>query len=121
MKLRMKFPSWRNVVCAHMMEDMLFKKEQGPHDPVCDLAAEYRAMMQGEQEACIRRRKQKEEPSRSNINNKQPFEHAPKIQALKHTMEEERQDHERQQTCLMEDNRIYFKKAGIVKEDKDGR
>ena len=116
----MKFPSWRNVVCAHMMEDMLFKKEQGPHDPVCDLATEYRAMMQGVQEACIRRRRQKEEPSRSNINNKQQFEHAPKIQAPKHTMEEGH-EHERQQTCLMEHNRIYYKKAGIVKEDKDGR
>ena len=36
-------------------------------------------------------------------------------------MEEERQDHERQQTCLMEDHRIYLSRAGIVKEDKDGR
>ena len=36
-------------------------------------------------------------------------------------MEEEGQEHERQQTCLMEDNRIYYKEAGIVKEDKDGR
>ena len=95
------------------MEDMLFKKEHGPHDPVCDLATEYRAMMQGEQEACIRRRKRKEEPSRSNINNKQPFEHAPKIQAPKHTMEEEGHEHERQQTCLMEDNRIYYKRRAL--------
>ena len=44
----MKCPSWRNVVCAHMMEDMLFKKgNKVPHDPVCDLFKEYRAMMQG--------------------------------------------------------------------------
>ena len=44
-KLRMKFPSWRNVVCAHMMEDMLLKKGTRSHDPVCDLVTEYRAMM----------------------------------------------------------------------------
>ena len=112
----MKFPSWRNVVCAHMMENMLFKKEQGPHDPVCDLVKEYRAMMQGEQEACIRRRKQKEEPSRSNIDNKQPFEHAPKIQALKHKLEEERHEHERQQTCLMEDFRFERTTARFERE-----
>ena len=38
-------------------------------------------------------------------------------------MEEEGQEQERQQTCLMEDFRIYLKRkeAGIVKEDKDGR
>ena len=65
-----------------MMEDMLFKKEQGPHDPVCDVVKEYRAMMQGEQQAFMRRREEKEEPPTSNINNKQPFEHVQKIQAL---------------------------------------
>ena len=96
------------------MEDMLFKKEQGPHDPVCDLVTEYRAMMLCEQEACISRRKQKEEPPRSNINNKQPFEHAPKIKSIEHKMEEERQEHEMQQTCLRwtQETRRWVRKEG---------
>ena len=71
-------------------------------------------------EACIGRGEEKEEPKKQH-NNKQPFEHAQKKQALNTNWKKKDMNTKGNRHVWWKTTEFTIKKAGIVKEDKDGR